>query len=568
MAVRRRAKQNQERSVLVFVRLDAAFAGDLNDSVKWAHVATEGEYRGYAGGAVPFTFERSHFDQVVANIHAHPSFVAGPDGKGIADVVPWDFNHASEQDPTAGDLPTRGAPAQAWTRDFEVRINAAGKCELWALTRWLDPLRTYIKEGRYKWASVALTFDAIDPKTARNVGALITSIAATNTPFIEGMAALAASKGAGMNKKQRVEAQYYRGDMAEGPEDALEMIRKMLELPATAGVDEVGSELAKLQAWSAGLAEAPAGVEVDELVCNLRCIMNLPVLATPDEIFASVASLLAGASGSGVGAEQDGAGPAVQGTKETTMDLIKLLASKLGVKTDDGAIGDAVEQLVKLRKAITDKLGLSESASDARITEAAVLRLEAGGDAIARLSELLKALGVENAKDATGRIADIMQKAGQLETLMPELGSLRDFKAKTEEVQQEEDVSSALASYFGGDEKHRELLKLYRKQNTRDVFLEKYPAKKPEEKLLTQTIAGGNGGAGPGEAQPAGAGTAGAGGGAKVINLMAYKGRNRTEKLIAYCQANVPEFAKLTFDEQWERACLLGADKNVKVEGA
>ncbi len=160
---------------------------------EWVQVAKEGDYTGYQGGRQPFSFTRQVFDQLVRNFRLHPSYRLGPDERGEVGIVPWDFNHASERDPTAGDLPVLGAPAVGWTSDLDVRTGADGKAELWAYTTFLEPARSYIKAGQYKWASVAVAFEAIDPLTGENIGAVLTSIALTNQPFIEGMQELIAA---------------------------------------------------------------------------------------------------------------------------------------------------------------------------------------------------------------------------------------------------------------------------------------------------------------------------------------------------------------------------------------
>src|SRR5258708_7354808 len=82
-----------------------SFDGATDVDAKWVQVAREGQYLGYAGGAKPFTLTLSNMREAVTNLHQHPSFVAGPTGDGTADVIAWDYNHASEQDPTSGNLP-------------------------------------------------------------------------------------------------------------------------------------------------------------------------------------------------------------------------------------------------------------------------------------------------------------------------------------------------------------------------------------------------------------------------------------------------------------------------------
>ena len=135
---------------------------------------------------------RATFQEVIANIRQHPSFHMGPAGFGDEGVIPWDFSHASEQSPTTGTLPMLGAPSQGWSSDAQVRNGADGKAELWFLTKFGEPARGYVLSGQYKWASVALSFQSVDNVTGANTGAVVTSVALTNRPFIEGMAQLAA----------------------------------------------------------------------------------------------------------------------------------------------------------------------------------------------------------------------------------------------------------------------------------------------------------------------------------------------------------------------------------------
>lgn len=182
------------------VRLaSVALADAAADSpTTWVEVTREGDYKGYPGGGFKFTPEL--LGQLVRNFRAHPSFKLGPSGEGVADVVPWDFGHASEMPSNQGSVPTLGAPAQAWAQDLQIRLGPSG-VQLWAKVRWLEPARTYVKNGQYKWASVTVIFDARDPVTGANIGAVLTSIALTNTPFIEGMSELVAASRGGIEPR-------------------------------------------------------------------------------------------------------------------------------------------------------------------------------------------------------------------------------------------------------------------------------------------------------------------------------------------------------------------------------
>lgn len=163
------------------------------DGPKWSQVAKTGEYKGYANGDDPFIFTDNDFKELVSNFREHPSFQLGSSGNGVTGVVQWDFHHASEMFVGAGDLAVNGSPAQGWVHDVEVRQGPDGS-ELWALSEFFEPAKTYIKEDRYKWASVAVAFDSIDPISGKNVGLILTSVALTNHPFIEGMLPLVAAR--------------------------------------------------------------------------------------------------------------------------------------------------------------------------------------------------------------------------------------------------------------------------------------------------------------------------------------------------------------------------------------
>jgi len=166
------------------VSIPPAAATEATAAPVWVQVTQEIDAKGYGGG--PFRFTSETFGQIVRNFRAHPSYV-----NGQSDVIAWDFHHASDMSPA--DVATSGAPAQGWVQDLDIRPGADGKAQLWAKTRWLEPARSYVKNWQYKWASVVVLFDARDPVTNQNVGAVLTSVALTNQPFVEGMAPLIAA---------------------------------------------------------------------------------------------------------------------------------------------------------------------------------------------------------------------------------------------------------------------------------------------------------------------------------------------------------------------------------------
>lgn len=166
------------------IKLDSA--GALRAAPFWQHVADAGDFPGYHGGR--FTFDRAVFDNVVRRFRESPDYRVGADGVGIAPVRPWDVAHLSE---TAASNPAAHA-AVGWVVELEVREGASGPA-LWARTVWSESMRQQILAGAFRFASVVVDFGAVDPRTAEPLGPVLLSIAATNAPFIQGLAPLVAA---------------------------------------------------------------------------------------------------------------------------------------------------------------------------------------------------------------------------------------------------------------------------------------------------------------------------------------------------------------------------------------
>jgi len=158
---------------------------------RWVHVANEGRYEGHHQG--PFDLTRATFEAFVRNFRGHPQFKAGAielDGGrgthegGIAPVLQYDYEHASECPPWEGTIPESGAPACAWALDVAVRDRADGKASLWVFTELLDDLRVQIAQRKQRWVSMAFTLDGIHWLTRKPIGPMLTSIAVTNHPFM------------------------------------------------------------------------------------------------------------------------------------------------------------------------------------------------------------------------------------------------------------------------------------------------------------------------------------------------------------------------------------------------
>jgi hypothetical protein len=142
----------------------------------WVQLARQGSFAGHPQGK-PFRLDLRTFNTMIAN------FRANKDGE-----LPIDFEHASEQDPTEGSIPSGGAPAQGWIVDLAIRDDG----NLYALVQWGALARQYIREGKYKFISPAFHLQSKNRETGEPTGPYLSSAALTNQPFLDGMQPLAA----------------------------------------------------------------------------------------------------------------------------------------------------------------------------------------------------------------------------------------------------------------------------------------------------------------------------------------------------------------------------------------
>ena len=173
-----RAVEQHQRAVKMFERGEGAIVCcggvDLtrptDASPVWNQIAKVGTFRGHPAG--PFELSPKVFGEIVANFSATTN-----------KRVPIDFEHASEADESSGSIPSDGAPAQGWILDLQNR----GTAGLWGLVEWLEPARSLILAGKYRYFSPAIRFGARDRVTGQTIGAKLTSGALTNQPFLDGL---------------------------------------------------------------------------------------------------------------------------------------------------------------------------------------------------------------------------------------------------------------------------------------------------------------------------------------------------------------------------------------------
>lgn len=212
------------------VLLDAAPPANDTQAIevpqyKWIHCCNEGEYRGHHQGA--FDMTPAVLESFVKNFRAHPQYKSGGlqlgAGQtytgGIAPVLQFDYEHASECPPWEGTIPTNGSPACAWALEVELRKRPDGKVSLWTFAELLDDLRGQIKARTQRWVSIAFTLSGVHWITGEEIGPMLTSIAITNHPYMLDLEPISASRRTSQPTQGAVPSS---GNPSEAPGDKRE----------------------------------------------------------------------------------------------------------------------------------------------------------------------------------------------------------------------------------------------------------------------------------------------------------------------------------------------------------
>jgi hypothetical protein len=495
----------------------------------WIQIATAGEYKGYSDG--PVVFDAAFFSKIIANFHTHPWFTPGADGVGTADVVPFDYEHASEADPTSGSIPQGGAPAPAWAQDLQLRTAEDGTAQLWALTRPInDEVRVMLRDGGYKSTSVAVWKSAIDGITGKNIGPVLTSIAFTNHPFIQGMQQIAA---------KRIAARVEVWGTAESPEELIVGLRDIFELDENAQPAEIQAQLVALAAAYANGLVVPAYPDgVGGLLDRVRRLVNLPVLSTAQQITEAAGQLL------GTVSTSQSSPPSPEVTSTMALDAKRLIFAL--------------------------RIPASRLAQGADEEVAILMAAEQGAAATDAISQLQALFGSSETKDLVAKATEAMNNAKKVQPLLDSLAAAQktiDEQDKESAATDVEDVAARLG--LNKDQraamvpvllsqrtiagKDAETLKKWRTENGVD------PSKRGERianALLSQRLL-----TGPKESQYSTHQTreGGDGGGEQEHPMVHFAGRNPTEKACNYLLSKREGFKTLSRSKQ-----LLEADKYIK----
>lgn len=427
---------------------------------KWIHVATEGTRKGHPMGE--FTLDRKVFEQMIANFRADPRYKQDPaTGLGMTKVVPFDYEHASELDPTKGSIPMSGAGAPAWCMDLEIRQAEDGKVQLWSWTKLGKTIETQLENEEYAYTSIAFSGDATDPDSGKPVGARISSIAFTNTPFIRELEAIAASAkllGNALNFYA-----YPAKDMA----DALAQLRELYAMPLGTAIEVVIAEAEK-SLEMAKQGTAPTGVPIDDLTAALRTIFGVSVTSTLDDIGVALGkareSLVGSASGKPVEAPGSPS-PSVEPTR-ASQETAPMALSELHKKIARIILGSKFQ----LRS-------VTLLASDEDVEKAVEETVTAATD----LQSVLSALGVSDANSALEGVGQLKNAKAQLEQALAQLNEQMAVVAQVDQAQAGADVGAALSAK-GWDASTKDALTLHRERFISDEV--KKLGDKPETKKL------------------------------------------------------------------------------------
>lgn len=260
-----------------------AAAGD--DGPVWIQLAKTGTFRGHRQGS--FSMTAGTFREIIKN------FKATANGR-----IPVDYEHASEQDPTSGSIPFAGAPAQGWIVDMAIRGD-----DLWGRVEWNAQAKQQIRAKEYMFFSPAIRFAAKDRVSGDTIGAVMTSGALTNKPFLDGMMPLAARDDGG-----EFEAEFDEDGeltqltaMAFSADEFLPKLRACLKIQGLATPEECAIQVHRLRSLLARAGGDHAaivdGVELTDYLAPMRDLVGAHLGMTWGDVFDTVDRNIAVAMG-------------------------------------------------------------------------------------------------------------------------------------------------------------------------------------------------------------------------------------------------------------------------------
>lgn len=370
------ASRAEERKRLLS---DAAAAFAAARAPRWNQIAKTGKFLGHPAG--PFEMTPATFAEIERNYRT-------------VDLghVALDFEHASEAEATSGTIPVDGAPAQGWVLDLDNR----GDAGLWGLIKFLEPALSYVMAGKYRAFSPAIRFGAKHPETGKPIGARLTSVALTNTPFLRGLAPLTASDrthGATTMSLDRPMLSH----------DFMAKMRTALRCGDTDTMEKMRAKCADLRDLCATMDDAmmSQGVDLKPYMTDLAGLMNMPAHSTLAEILDAVEDMIDAAIARHVAEYHEGEGddddePLSQPTGATMSDQkdSQSLAVTLGETKAALAVLTAEKAALMSER---DNLTNANAALTLRLNDATT-KLTAAESAVAEKDGVIVALKAEIAK--------------------------------------------------------------------------------------------------------------------------------------------------------------------------
>lgn len=416
----------------------------------WIQIAKQGAFAGHPAG--PFKLDTKTFEEIVTNFKATTN-----------QHIPWDFEHASEQDPTSGSIATNGAPAQGWITDLKIENG-----NLYGLTRWGELARQYVREGKYRYCSPAIRFGSKDRVTGKPIGARLTSVALTNEPFLDALAPLAAKDGAGPDAATVA----LRGGLnrpVHSPHEYMPQIKAALKLGPLATHAECADTLNRLRecCMSVGVDGMHDGESMTDYTRPMRDLVGAAPGMTAEELFDIVEDLIGHAIDQHVAEMHPGGAsmnddPSGEDLTMADRELTQLLADE---KTRNTTLADKITTAERVARDLESKLTLA----DKRATDAESTVKSAGA--------ALKLKDGESLADGIARVV------GENKTLL-------DEKAKREEADIDADVQEAIDTYrekMGLTDAHKPSLRVLAKAD-RAAFVAMYPPVAPAHRTLLREV--------------------------------------------------------------------------------
>ena len=400
---------------------------------KWVQLCSTGSY---VYRDQPTTITGETFDRMVANFRAHPAYRA--EGRALFGMAPDEAGRRVLAGPLGVvalnfDHPPPGAPrpGHGWFLELERRGE-----QLWGLC-WFDAeAHEGMRTGRWKWTSIEW-----GPRSMNNrgeeIGPYLSGVALTNDPFITGMVPIQMAAGHAQGSAGG------SGVLWFGPAtDVLCELRCLFGLPETADVAAVIGEVAKLRAWALGQSPAPLGVDVGQLVAQVRGLLNLPTLADPASIFAELDKLLGALAD-----EQEKETPAMPEKNPTdqntsgTLGLSRLLAGRLSAK-----LGRAVD-------AEDNAVVMAFDAMSGRYDEA-----------MGHVQAMQKMFGTSDPKAIADKLSALIALGEQMTSLLGEVAAEHVAEEQAEGQMAAQDVQAVMQAQRLDPTKHSGTVQAYTAQ--------------------------------------------------------------------------------------------------------